>query len=134
VPFVIGARTSLLVALDWTDFDGMSKPPSYFFVTIPQSISAWLGVCNRFTPLSKIVLARASSLVSLRNLGRYPADIATGLILDNHSVHVSKEIKVRSPPSQRARREGAYAARSARQFPSFSHVSDGKLHDVPLIC
>ena len=30
VPFVIGARTSLLVAMDWTDFDADNQPPSCF--------------------------------------------------------------------------------------------------------
>ena len=28
VPFVVGARSSIVVALDWTDFDLIARPPS----------------------------------------------------------------------------------------------------------
>ena len=28
VPFVVGARSSIVVALDWTDFDSIARPPS----------------------------------------------------------------------------------------------------------
>ena len=85
VPFVIGARTSLLVALDWTDFDADNQ------ATIMLSLITEHG---RATPLVWLTVSKAElkdrrSLYERRVLVRRPRSCRRGLASASSPIEAS---------------------------------------------